>query len=151
MCSIISEKPGPEVTVKALAPAHTMPCKVMEAANSSSIWINTPPTLGTREAKRSTTSVEGVMGYPAAHLLPAANAPSQQAWSPSMKCMPVRTPRGSAFIWHLPWRDQPSSWEDWQDQPCWHKWRSRGNTFRIGHNHCIFPDARHGGDGSPWN
>src|SRR5215467_7713923 len=97
MCSIISEKPGPEVTVKALAPPHTAPCNVIEAASSSSIWINVPPTVGTRDAKRSTTSVEGVIGYPAAKRAPAANAPSQQAWSPSMKCTPVSTPRGSAF------------------------------------------------------
>src|SRR5689334_10951289 len=62
--------------------------------------MNIPPTVGTREAKRSTTSVEGVMGYPAAKRAPAARAPSQQAWSPSMKWVPVRTPRGSAFIAH---------------------------------------------------
>src|SRR5579864_4767575 len=70
----------------------------IEAASSSSIWMNMPPTVGTREAKRSTTSVEGVIGYPAAKRAPAASAPSQQAWSPSMKCVPVRTPRGSAFM-----------------------------------------------------
>src|SRR5579864_8885767 len=56
--------------------------------------------MGTREANRSTTSVEGVMGYPAAKRAPAASAPSQQAWSPSRKCTPVRTPRGSACISH---------------------------------------------------
>src|ERR1700757_2595455 len=98
MCSIISEKPGPEVTVKALAPPQTAPCRVMEAASSSSIWINVPPTVGTRAAKRSTISVEGVMGYPEAKRAPAANAPSQQAWSPSMKWVPVNTPSGSAFM-----------------------------------------------------
>src|SRR5246127_4340601 len=63
--------------------------------------MKVPPTTGMRDAKRSTTSVEGVMGYPAANRDPAANAPSQQAWSPSMKCVPVRTPRGSAFTAHL--------------------------------------------------
>ena len=62
MCSIISEKPGPEVTVNALAPPQTAPCRAMEAASSSSIWMNVPPTVGMRAAKRSTTSVEGVMG-----------------------------------------------------------------------------------------
>src|SRR3984957_255645 len=101
MCAIIKEKPGPEVTVNALAPPQTAPCKVIDAASSSSIWMNVPPTVGTREAKRSTISVEGVMGYPAANRAPAAKAPSQQAWSPSMKCVPVSTPRGSAFICHL--------------------------------------------------
>ena len=35
---------------------------VIEAASSSSIWMKVPPTVGTRAAKRSTTSVEGVMG-----------------------------------------------------------------------------------------
>src|SRR5581483_9339206 len=62
--------------------------------------MNVPLTVGTRDAKRSTTSVDGVMGYPAANRAPAASAPSQQAWSPSMKCVPVSTPRGSAFIAH---------------------------------------------------
>src|SRR5581483_9900805 len=60
--------------------------------------MKVPPTRGTRLAKRSTTSVEGVIGYPAAKRAPAASAPSQQAWSPSIKCTPVRTPRGSACI-----------------------------------------------------
>src|SRR3974390_3336890 len=63
--------------------------------------MNEPPTVGTREAKRSTTSVDGVMGYPAAKRAPAARAPSQQAWSPSRKCVPVSTPCGSAFTGHL--------------------------------------------------
>ena len=62
MCSIMSEKPGPEVTVKALAPPQTAPWMAMEAASSSSIWMKMPPTVGMREANRSTTSVEGVMG-----------------------------------------------------------------------------------------
>src|ERR1017187_5166670 len=70
----------------------------MEAANSSSIWMKMPPTVGILDAKRSTTSVEGVMGYPAANRAPAASVPSQQAWSPSRKCTPVRTPFGSAYI-----------------------------------------------------
>src|SRR5579872_4573763 len=101
MCSIISENPGPEVTVNAFAPPHTPPCNAIDAASSSSICMNVPPTVGTRAAKRSTTSVDGVIGYPAANLAPAANAPSQQAWSPSMKCVPVKTPCGSAFISYL--------------------------------------------------
>src|SRR5579871_4706204 len=98
MCSIINEKPGPEVTVNAFAPPQTAPCMAIDAASSSSIWMNTPPTVGMRDANRSTTSVEGVMGYPAANRAPAASAPSQQAWSPSRKCVPVRTPLGSAAI-----------------------------------------------------
>src|ERR1035438_2714774 len=70
----------------------------MEAANSSSIWMKVPPTVGMRAANRSTTSVEGVIGYPAANRAPAARAPSQQAWSPSKKCAPVSTPFGSACM-----------------------------------------------------
>src|ERR1700757_3692203 len=66
--------------------------------------MKVPPTVGTRAAKRSTTSVEGVIGYPAANRAPAASAPSQQAWSPSIKCVPVITPRGSAFICRLRFR-----------------------------------------------
>jgi hypothetical protein len=80
-------------------------------------------------------------GYPAANRAPAASAPSQQAWSPSMKCTPVSTPRGSAFTWHLPQRELP-----W-----WRKWRSQGSTSRTSHNHCIFPDARRAVGGNPWN
>jgi hypothetical protein len=44
----------------------------------------------------STISVEGVIGYPALNRAPAANAPSQAAASPFMKCVPVSTPTGSA-------------------------------------------------------
>src|SRR5436190_14067386 len=57
-----------------------------------------PPTVGMRQAKRSTTSVDGVIGYPAANRAPAARVPSQQAWSPSRKWTPVRTPLGSACM-----------------------------------------------------
>src|SRR5436190_24312695 len=57
-----------------------------------------PPTVGMRQAKRSTTSVDGVMGYPAANRAPAARVPSQQEWSPSRKWTPVSTPLGSACI-----------------------------------------------------
>ena len=62
MCSIISENPGPEVTVNALAPPQTPPCNAIDAANSSYIWMKLPPTTGTRAAKRSTISVDGVIG-----------------------------------------------------------------------------------------
>src|ERR1035437_1350923 len=98
MCSIISENPGPDVTVNAFAPPQTAPCMAMEAANSSSICMNSPPIVGILDANRSTTSVEGVIGYPAANRAPAARVPSQQAWSPSRKGTPVRTPLGSACI-----------------------------------------------------
>ena len=62
MCSIISEKPGPEVTVIARAPPQAAPAMAIDEASSSSIWMKTPPTSGKRWAIRSTTSVEGVMG-----------------------------------------------------------------------------------------
>jgi hypothetical protein len=48
--------------MNALAPAQTAPWMAMEAASSSSIWINAPPTVGILEANRSTTSVDGVRG-----------------------------------------------------------------------------------------
>jgi hypothetical protein len=63
--------------------------------------MNVPPTFGIRAAKRSTTSVDGVMGYPEENRAPAASAPSQQAWSPSRKWEPVNTPAGSACIGRL--------------------------------------------------
>ena len=43
-------------------PAQAAPWMAMEEAISSSIWMNTPPTSGMRLAKRSTTSVDGVIG-----------------------------------------------------------------------------------------
>jgi hypothetical protein len=61
-CSIISDSPGPEVTVITFLPAHAPPRMAMEEAISSSIWMKTPPTSGMRAAKRSTTSVDGVIG-----------------------------------------------------------------------------------------
>jgi hypothetical protein len=61
-CSIISEKPGPEVTVIARLPPQTAPAIAIDEASSSSIWMNTPPTCGKRCAMRSTTSVDGVIG-----------------------------------------------------------------------------------------
>ena len=62
MCSIISEKPGPEVTVIARLPPQTAPAMAIDEASSSSIWMKMPPTCGNRCAMRSTTSVEGVIG-----------------------------------------------------------------------------------------
>ena len=61
-CSIIRERPGPLVTFMTFLPPQTAPWMAMLAASSSSIWMNTPPTVGMRAAKRSTISVEGVMG-----------------------------------------------------------------------------------------
>jgi hypothetical protein len=60
--SIISENPGPEVAVMALAPAAAAPRTEAIPAISSSIWMNFPPYLGSMAASSSATSVEGVMG-----------------------------------------------------------------------------------------
>ena len=61
-CSIMRENPGPDVTVNAFALPQTAPWIVIEAASSSSIWMKIPPTVGILHAKRSTTSVDGVIG-----------------------------------------------------------------------------------------
>jgi hypothetical protein len=62
MFSIISEKPGPLVTVIAFVPVHDAPITAAMLASSSSIWMNVPPMNGNRLEIRSTTSVEGVIG-----------------------------------------------------------------------------------------
>jgi hypothetical protein len=56
-------------------------------AISSSIWINFPPTLGNSRAIYSAISVEGVIGYPAKNLTPAAIAPAPQASLPNIKAL----------------------------------------------------------------
>ncbi len=60
--SCIRLKPGPEVAVSALAPARLAPHTAAMEAISSSIWMNLPPTSGSRRARRSAISVDGVMG-----------------------------------------------------------------------------------------
>ena len=82
MCSIMREKPGPEVAVIVRAPAQAPPMIAAILAGSSSIWMKVPPTLGRRAAIRSATSVDGVIGYPAKKRHPAAIAPSAQAVFP---------------------------------------------------------------------
>ena len=62
MFSCMSEKPGPEVAVSALAPASEAPMTAAMEAISSSIWMKWPPTAGRRRARTSAISVEGVMG-----------------------------------------------------------------------------------------
>ena len=64
----------------------------MEAASSSSIWMKVPPTVGMRAAKRSTTSVEGVMGYPAANRAPGGEGSFTAGVVAVEKMDPVRTP-----------------------------------------------------------
>ena len=64
------------------APAQLPPTIAAILASSSSIWTNVPPTLGRRDAILSAISVDGVMGYPAKNLHPAASAPSAQAVFP---------------------------------------------------------------------
>src|SRR3990172_5780990 len=96
--SIMRLKPGPLVTVIDLVPVHEAPTTAAMLASSSSIWMNVPPMKGKRRDTRSTTSVDGVMGYPATKRQPAAIAPSPHAKSPSRKWAPVNTPAGSALI-----------------------------------------------------
>ena len=55
-------KPGPEVAVSALAPAREAPQTAAMLAISSSIWMNVPPTCGSRRASTSAISVDGVIG-----------------------------------------------------------------------------------------
>ncbi len=62
MFSIISENPGPEVTVMAFWPPQAAPIRAVIEAISSSIWMKMPPTKGMRSANRSAVSVEGVIG-----------------------------------------------------------------------------------------
>ncbi len=62
MFSIISEKPGPLVTVKDFVPVQEAPMMAAMLASSSSIWMKVPPIMGNRREIRSTTSVEGVIG-----------------------------------------------------------------------------------------
>ena len=62
MCSCISEKPGPLVAVIARAPPATAPITAAREAISSSIWMKTPPSAGSRRAISSAISEEGVIG-----------------------------------------------------------------------------------------
>jgi hypothetical protein len=73
--SIMSENPGPEVVVMALAPAQEAPITDDMAASSSSIWMYAPPTLGINWDMISAVSVAGVIGYPPKKVHPANNAP----------------------------------------------------------------------------
>jgi hypothetical protein len=65
MTSCMREKPGLDVAVMALAPAHEAPRSTPAEAISSSIWMKRPPTRGRRRAACSMISEAGVMGYPA--------------------------------------------------------------------------------------
>src|SRR3990170_2180239 len=78
----MSENPGPDVAVIALAPATEAPMTAAIDAISSSIWIKCPPTRGRLRASNSAISVDGVIGYPAKKRHPAARAPNPQASFP---------------------------------------------------------------------
>jgi hypothetical protein len=60
--SCISENPGPEVAVIDLTPAALAPMTAPIDAISSSIWMNRPPTWGSRSDRTSAISVDGVIG-----------------------------------------------------------------------------------------
>ncbi len=78
----MSEKPGPDVAVMALAPPQDAPITAASAAISSSIWMNTPRSGGSSRAIHSMISVAGVIGYPAKKRHPACIAPSAHASLP---------------------------------------------------------------------
>ncbi len=85
MLSCMSEKPGPDVAVSALAPASEAPMTAAIEAISSSICTKWPSTCGRRRDSTSAISVEGVMGYPAKKRAPAAMAPSATASLPAIR------------------------------------------------------------------
>jgi hypothetical protein len=60
--SCISEKPGPLVAVITLRPVSEAPMMAQIEAISSSIWMNRPPIRGSRKARCSAISVDGVIG-----------------------------------------------------------------------------------------
>src|SRR5687767_15236961 len=72
--SDINERPGPEVAVIDFAPAKDAPTTAPIAASSSSVCRQVPPIFGSQSASNCSTSVEGVMGYPAKKLQPACSA-----------------------------------------------------------------------------
>jgi hypothetical protein len=92
MFSCFREKPGPDVAVIAFTPATDAPMHAAMPAISSSIWMNLPPTCGSRSAHLSAISVDGVIGYPEKNRIPAAIAPSTTA---SLPCKSARF--GAAF------------------------------------------------------
>ncbi len=115
--SSIRLNPGPDVAVMLLTPAQDAPTMEAMAAISSSIWMNVPPTSGSRPEICSAISVAGVMGYPPKKRQPAASAPSAQATSPVMKCSPVRTaglmlsPFRAPPLLELWWGLPPNRWQ----------------------------------------
>ena len=58
----MSEMPGPEVAVMALAPVYEAPTTDASEAISSSHWIVSPPTWGRRTDSHSRMSDAGVIG-----------------------------------------------------------------------------------------
>jgi hypothetical protein len=58
--------PGPEVAVKAGVPSAALPMAIAPAAISLSAWTNSAPTDPKCRLAQSTTSLTGVIGYPAA-------------------------------------------------------------------------------------
>jgi hypothetical protein len=62
MFSCLRENPGPLVAVIALTPPMEAPITAAIEAISSSICTKTPPASGSRRARRSAISDEGVIG-----------------------------------------------------------------------------------------
>src|SRR5207302_6823720 len=97
----MSEMPGPDEDVIALAPAQPAPIAMPTAAISSSAWITAifrSPVAESRR-KRSAYAIsasqredEGVIGYHASTVQPPMIAPSAAAWLPSRSTCPSVTP-----------------------------------------------------------
>jgi hypothetical protein len=83
--SCIRLKPGPDVAVMAFAPVQLAPTTALIEANSSSICMNMPLTLGKRAAICSAISLAGDIGYPAKKRHPAVIAASAHASLPCQK------------------------------------------------------------------
>jgi hypothetical protein len=82
--SCISERPCPVEPVAARAPVASAPHAIPTASSSDSALMHTPPTGGSSSAKCSSTSVNGVIGYPAKNRQPDAIAARTNASEPSI-------------------------------------------------------------------
>src|SRR6059058_5109464 len=96
----MSEIPGPDVEVIALAPAQPAPIAIPTAASSSSAWttemrFSLSPLARNRSAyaiRYSHSDDDGVIGYQATTVTPPIRAPIAAAWLPSTRTLPSTTP-----------------------------------------------------------
>src|SRR5690348_16406508 len=94
----MSDRPGPDVAVKARAPFQLAPSTMPMAASSSSAWMNAKfflpvagsvRSLSANPLYASMTEVDGVIGYQAATVAPANTQPRPAAVLPSMRMWPA--------------------------------------------------------------